>query len=317
MHLPNRTQSLTPTLYLSPLFGSKPLNKIRFTPLKQNPVCQLSLKCSLSTLSEPTQVGVSNSKPFPAEVSRTIMELSSVGTLSTLTHEGWPLGVGVRFAVDDEGTPVLCLSESQRQFSADKRSSLHVQLEQCGMRTPQCTIQGFLEKPEEKKVLKWLHASWKKRFGEVPEDLIYIIAVDSLHQMEDFMEDGVLVSSSEYKNASPDPLRDFAEAIVNEINTKNLEDVYRFCNVYVDLDFQVSEAKMIWIDRLGFDLRLSCPQNATFDVRIPFPGEVRDEKGAKSSFNGMSQLAWEVEKNYHAPDFPKVKQLKRVKCWGV
>eukprot|EP00258_Populus_trichocarpa_P017683 XP_006379401.2 glutamyl-tRNA reductase-binding protein, chloroplastic [Populus trichocarpa] len=82
------------------------------------------------------------------------MESSSVGTLSTPTPDGWPLSVGVRYAVDDDGTPVLCLSDSYRQFSVDKRSSLHVQLEQSGMRTPQCTIQGSLDKPEDTKVLK-------------------------------------------------------------------------------------------------------------------------------------------------------------------
>ncbi|MBA0565198.1 hypothetical protein Golob_010087 [Gossypium lobatum] len=152
--------------------------------------------------------------------------------------------------------------------------------------------------------------------------------------MEDLNEDGVWVTSSDYKNANPDPLRNSAEEIVNEINTNNREDVHRFCNVYVDLDFQVSclqissvfgffllshmhaanvsEAKMIWVDCLGFDLRIYSPQKGVFDVRIPFPREVTDEKGAKSSFNGMSQLAWEVEKNFHAPDFEKVKQLKKI-----
>lgn len=56
------------------------------------------------------------------------MELASLGTLSTLNQEGWPLGIGVRFAVDPEGTPVLCLNASNRQFSLDRRSSLHVQV---------------------------------------------------------------------------------------------------------------------------------------------------------------------------------------------
>ncbi|MBA0836295.1 hypothetical protein Goarm_008523, partial [Gossypium armourianum] len=60
------------------------------------------------------------------------MELSSIGTLSTLAQDGWPSGVGVRFAVDAEGTPLLCLP----QPSPD----------QCGLRTPQCTIQGSLTK---------------------------------------------------------------------------------------------------------------------------------------------------------------------------
>lgn len=76
---------------------------------------------------------------------------------------------------------------------------------------------------------------------------------------------------------------------------------------------QVLEAKLIWIDRLGFDMRLSSPHKDIFEVRIPFPREVTDEKGAKSSFNGLSQLAWEVEKNYHVPEFKKVKQLKLIK----
>lgn len=52
-------------------------------------------------------------------------------------------------------------------------------------------------------------------------------------------QDGVWVTSLDYKNAYPDPLRDFAEKLVNEINTNNMEDVNRFCNIYVDLDFQV------------------------------------------------------------------------------
>lgn len=160
------------------------------------------------------------------------------------------------------------------------------------------------------------------------------------------------MASSDYKNASPDPLRDVAEDIVNQINTDNMEDIFRFCNVYVDLDFlvsiiqhvmqivqrmfclpnyfafaffrftcysglslfylyQVSETKMIWMDRLGFDLRVWSPRGI-YDVRIPFPMEVTDEKGAKSSFNGMSQLAWEVEKSYCPADFNKVKLLKQV-----
>ncbi|QHO06873.1 Glutamyl-tRNA reductase-binding protein [Arachis hypogaea] len=48
-------------------------------------------KCSLSVVSEAPHFELSthsNKKPFPAEVSRTIMELATVGTLSALTNEG-------------------------------------------------------------------------------------------------------------------------------------------------------------------------------------------------------------------------------------
>lgn len=53
------------------------------------------------------------------------------------------------------------------------------------------------------------------------------------------MQDGVWVTSSDYRLAAADPLRDFADHLVHEINTHNMEDVLRFCNVYVDSDVQV------------------------------------------------------------------------------
>ncbi|KAB2613271.1 hypothetical protein D8674_035587 [Pyrus ussuriensis x Pyrus communis] len=282
-----QTQSLTTHLSL-PLPPSKPTPKIlSFTPIKQNPFRRTrfrALRCSLSAVSEPTQLETKTHKPVAAEVSRTIMELVSVGTLSTLTQEGWPLGIGVRFAVDLEGTPVLCLNASNRQFSIDRRSSFHVQLEQSGLRTPQCTILGSIDKPENRAMLKYLHSVWKKRFGEeVDEDLIYVVSVERVLQLEDFKEVGMWVTSSDYKNAQPDPLRDFAVKLVNEINTNNIEDINRFCNIYADLNFQVSEAKLVWVDRLGFDLHLWSPQEGIFEVRIPFSREVTDEKGANPS----------------------------------
>lgn len=51
------------------------------------------------------------------------------------------------------------------------------------------------------------------------------------------------VTSTDYKVSNPDPLRDFAENLVGEINAHNAEDVFRFCNIYADLDFQVCAAQ--------------------------------------------------------------------------
>ncbi|KAD4889445.1 hypothetical protein E3N88_21518 [Mikania micrantha] len=120
---------------------------------------------------------------------------------------------------------------------------------------------------------------------EADGDYIHILDVERVLQMDNFMEDGVWVTCSDYRQATADPLRDFADHLVHEINTHNMEDVLRFCNIFVDSDVQVSEAKMVWVDRLGFDVHLYSPQNDVFEVRIPFPREVTNEKGAKSSFN--------------------------------
>ncbi|KAK7293959.1 hypothetical protein RJT34_16842 [Clitoria ternatea] len=294
-------------------FGAFPWVTLTHTTNRKDGKMRYSLRNNRSTkcsVSVSTHFEVKKTKPYPAEVSRTIMELARDGTLSTLTEEGWPLGIGVRFAVDPElGTPLFCFNPHNHPSNVP--SSLHVQFKQSGLRTPQCTILGTLAKPQDPKRLVSL---WRKRFGEdVDQDFIYTIAVDRVLQLEDFQEDGVWVDSSDYRNAQPDPLRDFADKLITEINTNNVEDITRFCNVYVDLDFMVSDVKMIWVDRLGFDMRLSSPHNGVFEVRIPFPREVTDEKGAKSTFNCMSQLAWEVERSFNHPDFEKVKQLKPVK----
>ncbi|KAI3521263.1 hypothetical protein L1887_10724 [Cichorium endivia] len=298
-----------------PIFNFKP----RFDHPKSSRKSLLlqPLRCSVSLAPEPTHLQsnttTNSNKPSPAEISRTILELSSVGTFSTAAQDTWPLGVGVRFAVDPEGAPIICLSASHQHFASDKRSSLNVQLEQCGLRTTQCTIQGSLHRPDDQTVLKKIQSLWEKRFGEKADhDFIHILDVERVLQMDNFMEDGVWVTSSDYKLANADPLRDFAEHLVQEINTNNREDVLRFCNVFVDSDVQVTEAKMVWVDRLGFDIHMYSPQNEVFEVRIPFPREINNEKGAKSSFNGMSQTAWEVEKNYHTLEFEKVKQLKKI-----
>ncbi|KZV43203.1 glutamyl-tRNA reductase-binding protein, chloroplastic [Dorcoceras hygrometricum] len=320
LHIQSLAATVPPPLFPAthsplPLVSlSRPRNRAFFGPLKANKLAtRKPLKCSVSVSSEPLHLQSTNGqKPIPAEVSRTIMELSTSGTLSTLTPEGWPLGFGVRFAVDANGTPILCLNDFGKIFPVDW-CSLHVQLEQCGVRTPQCTIQGNLEKPGDRMALRKLYSAWKKRFNEeVDESYIYTINVDRVLQMQDFDEDGIWVTSLEYSSAEPDPLRNCAEKIVDEINTHNFEDIFRFSNVFVDLDFKVLDAKMVWIDRLGFDLHLRSVQKDVYEVRIPFPREVADEKGAKSSFSGMSQLAWEVEKHYHIPEFSKVKHLKKI-----
>ncbi|XP_043696336.1 glutamyl-tRNA reductase-binding protein, chloroplastic-like [Telopea speciosissima] len=306
------------TISLSAAFpATQQIKRTHLSLTKKNPDVSFSfqpVRCSVSVLSEPTLKELLK-KPSPAEISRTIMELSSVGSLCTPTQQGLPLCIGVRFAVDPEGMPILCLNAEDSQFTVGSGYCLNVLLEQCGARISQCSLQGSLTKPEDKLVLKKLQSTWKKRFEEeVDDDLMYVVAVERVLQMQNFMEAGEWVTLMEYKNAIPDPLRNFAEKIVNEFNTNFVEEILRFCNIYVDLEFQVMEAKLIWVDRLGFDVHLLSPEGDTFEVRVPFPREVTDEKSTKSSFNCMSQFAWEVEKNYSTPMFEKVKHLKQISC---
>ncbi|WVZ94303.1 hypothetical protein U9M48_040209 [Paspalum notatum var. saurae] len=251
-------------------------------------------------------------RPSAAEVARTVVELAPSGTLSVVGPDGWPLGIGARFVADAAGAPALCLATTGVS-APDAPSSFHVEFPQSGARTPQCTMLGALTKPTDESVLKKLSTRWERKFGEeINQDLLYLISVERVLHMEDFNEDGMWVVPSEYNSAEPDPLRNFAENIVEEFNSKHAEDVHRIYNIYVESDLQVADVKMIWVDRLGFDLHVHSG-NGVFAVRIPFSREVSDEKGVKSSFNMMSHHAWEVEKSYASPEFEKVQFLKKVR----
>ncbi|CAI9771855.1 unnamed protein product [Fraxinus pennsylvanica] len=152
-HLPT---SIFPTTHFPkpsfPPFKSITLQSLK--PLRTNLCHGFSiqpLKCSVSVVSKPTNLEFTNNpKPFPAEVSRTIMKLSYVGTFSSLIQEGWPLGFGVRFAVDLNGTPISCLNESNRKLLVDKKCRLHVQLEQSGLRSKDSALHGVLFSLSEK-----------------------------------------------------------------------------------------------------------------------------------------------------------------------
>jgi len=239
-------------------------------------------------------------RPLPGETCRTLMALCSEGTLCTLTQDGWPFGDAVEFAVDVQGMPVICLdplSMHSQHVLLHKLCSLHVKLEQPGCRKSQCTLMGTLSKPEDKKFKQNVQSIWTRRFGEVNEDHLYVIAVEKVLQSQGLGEEGFWVDALEYSGASADPLRHHAAKIVKDMNDKHWEDIHRICNVYADLGVEVDEVSMIWIDRLGFDLHLlTHPQKEILEVRIPFPREVTDERDARSSLTYMAQVAWEVEK---------------------
>ncbi|KAF3782626.1 Glutamyl-tRNA reductase-binding protein [Nymphaea thermarum] len=308
--------SRVPSLSVHQTFPKK---NLLFTSFKQCPPLKSSLrvlKCSIGVAeAQPKASEERATRPSSAEVSRTIMELSSRGTLSAITEEGWPLGIGVRFAVDGDGMPILSLDSMNQgapTFSTNNKSSLHVQLEQDGPCVTQCTLQGILSRPEDKVLRKRLQSIWKKKFEtEICEDFLYVMAVERVLHMEDFKEDGIWVTDAEYRNSFPDPLRICAKKIVDEMNNDHMEDVHRFSNIFVDLEFQVVEARMMWVDRLGFDLHIRSSEEEIFAARIPFLREVTDEKAAKSSITYLSQLAWELEKNYTTPEFDKVKCLRK------
>ncbi|XP_062192025.1 glutamyl-tRNA reductase-binding protein, chloroplastic-like isoform X2 [Phragmites australis] len=236
--------SSSPSLLSSPLpspatlFSKKPPSVRAVSAARRGFRVVVAASSVAAAAAAAAPVCAARARPSAAEVARTVVELAPSGTLSVVGPDGWPLGVGARFVADATGAPALCLAAAG-VTALEARSSFHVEFRQSGARTPQCTMLGALTKPSDESVLKKLSIRWQKKFGEeIDQDLLYLISVERILHMEDFNEDGMWVVPSEYTSAEPDPLRNFAENIVEKMNSKHAEDIHRMYSIYVESDFQ-------------------------------------------------------------------------------
>ena len=109
-----------------------------------------------------------------------------------------------------------------------------------------------------------------------------------------------VISGDEYKGAEADPLRTKAATLVNNMNTNRLEDVMRISCHALSVPFEdLYYAELLWVDRLGCYVKAVAQDGSSKMVRVPFPREIEDERGAQSALTMKAQLSWELERPYH------------------
>jgi hypothetical protein len=65
---------------------------------------------------------------------------------------------------------------------------------------------------------------------------------------------------------------------------------------------------MLWVDKLGFDVRVVTGGNGkvkVLDVRLPFPAPANTQQEALSSLTMLAQTLWEEEKQYQPVPVPR------------
>lgn len=66
-----------------------------------------------------------------------------------------------------------------------------------------------------------------------------------------------------------------------------------------------AEARMLWVDTLGFDVRVITTSGAVLDVRLPFTAPATNQNEAVSRLTIMAQILWEEEKQYQPVPIPR------------
>ncbi|MBB5337717.1 HugZ family protein [Tunturiibacter gelidoferens] len=204
-------------------------------------------------------------EPSHAERARTLFHLASVATLSTVSRKqpGFPFGSLMPYALDPAGRPLFLISTMAmhtQNLKADPRASLFVTQPPADgdvLGAARATLVGNVlqitddEKPEARELyLKahpnshyWVDFTDFAFFRLEPVDVYYVGGF------------GVMgwVTAPEYASASPDPLAEAAQGILDHMNADHGDALILLTKAHANLEAE--SATMTSVDRLGFHVR--------------------------------------------------------------
>lgn len=205
-------------------------------------------------------------EPSYAERIRTLISLTSTGTLSTLSrkHPGFPFGSLMPFALDPAGRPLFLISNMAmhtQNLKTDPRCSLFlVQASADGdpLGSARATLIGraepvpaddlaavreiYLASHENSRY--WVDFADFSFFRLQPVDLYYVGGFGVMGWVE----------ANDYESSMPDPLANAATGIMVHMNADHVDAMILLARIHASLE--ATEATMTSVDRLGFTLRL-------------------------------------------------------------
>ncbi len=225
----------------------------------------------------PPIAGDPSSFPSDAELSRTLVAARRTAALSTLTASGHPYGSVVSYAADDEGAPIILISEMAEHTvnaRADERVSLLVSdggEDGDPLGQARLTLVGALRVLEEP-------AEARERFLAVHPYASFYADFSDFHfwrmQVEDCRYIGGFghmswVSSADYRKATVDPVAAGAPAAVAHMNEDHADANLAYVQRLTELK-DATAATLVGLDRYGLTLRADTPSGPRM-ARVPFP----------------------------------------------
>jgi putative heme iron utilization protein len=263
-------------------------------------------------------------RPTTVDKARTITHVCSGGTLCTSSVmagvEGFPFGSYVDYILDENGWPVLLLSDQSlhtQNLNKNPSVSLFCQLprsqsSQMTAALSRVTIMGQVESvpADQLNALKLAYTivhpyaeqlvdSNKFRFARIRPEKVYFSG--------GFGVQATWVDVETYQKAKPDVLAQDVPNVLSRVNIDKQGEILLICKHFLGLD-QVENARIQAIDRLGIDLRVKSG-DFTDEYRIGFRHPVNSAEDAKSEMVKLFQEAWEREQGfYFTEDLPPIKK---------
>jgi putative heme iron utilization protein len=238
------------------------------------------------------------SAPSDAERSRSLVATARTGMLATLGEGGYPFGSVVAPAVDEQGRPLLLLSDlavHSHNLKADPRASLMVTEPGDGdpLDLARVTLIGTVTEvtgPDRDTALAAYQAVHPGGLGTDHGFRIYRQDVTGVRFVGGFARMS-WVDAAAYTASEPDPLLPHVAGIVEHMNDDHGEAMVLYCRVFGERPHTTS-ARMTGIDRYGFDmLARDEPEGREHHVRLPFAEQVDTPTGARQALVAMVREA--------------------------
>ena len=260
-------------------------------------------------------------RPSSAECAKTLVAIADTGTLATTGEDGVALGTFASYVVTKSGDVVLRMRADATHTSNVKREprcSLYVQpaTQPPGV-ISRATLIGALTKLDDDDVAANVAALYDETHGAGfgvdaagVGDEFYAMQIDRVFYVGGLGSDkrAEVVTADAFENAVADPLCKHAGVIVDATNGDRYEDVMNFARASLPDDVEPAEARMLWVDKLGFDVWVVTGGNGkqkVLDVRLPFPAVAETQQQALSALTMLAQTMWEEEKQYQPVPVPR------------
>lgn len=239
-------------------------------------------------------------EPSHAERARTLLHLSSVATLSTVSRKqpGFPFGSLMPYALDAAGRPLLLISTMAmhtQNLKADPRASLFVSQPAADgdvLGAARVTLVGNVvqlveeDKPEAREIYLKAHPN-SQYWVDFTDFAFFRLEPVDVYYVGGF---GVMgwVTAADYVAASPDPLAEAAQGILDHMNADHADALVLLTRRRAQLE--AKSATMTSVDRLGFHVRVLTSEGMK-GARIPFLREVVTPTETRTVLVEMVKLA--------------------------
>lgn len=223
-----------------------------------------------------------------AEAAKTLLASASRGVVATLDREsGSPYASVIELLPTEEGEIVVFLSElaeHTKNFQADPRVSIVVAEEMAADRIlalGRATFQGSIERVDDPAIFRDAYLARHPEavtYIDFSDFAFYRITVERCRYIGGFGRMSWIDQAS-YAEAEVDPLVEAAPSVVAHMNDDHADNLLEYAHAFAHA-FWATSARMVRMDRFGFDLRLDGDERSE-EVRIAFeepvtdPGELR------------------------------------------